>query len=195
LRWNCSASACDEIVSTPADSSWLRQRKYTDSRLVVSSETGSAAVFRLFCEFTSSFQNSAFERSNYPNASRGPSSEDLLAFRFAPNPGTLNRPLRGWPLAIAAALVIAAVITAAYQSNPSVLHAISDPSDESLLRVLANAVIRDVARFPLVQLRLVADKPDSWAPIAAISMAFAVDLDRRAHPSNSRIDAVRLRMS
>jgi hypothetical protein len=90
-----------------------------------------------------------------------------------PNSGTLNRPLRGWPLAIAAVLVIAAVITAAYQSNPSVLQAISDPSHESLLRVLAIAVIRDVARFPLIQLRLVADKPDSWAPITAISMAFA----------------------
>ena len=90
-----------------------------------------------------------------------------------PTPATLNRPLRGWPLAIAAALVIAAATTAAYQSNPSVLHAINNPSDESLLRVLAIAVVRDVARFPLVQARLVADKPDSWAPIAAISMAFA----------------------
>src|SRR6516225_7733304 len=44
LRWNCSASACDEIVRTPAASSALRHRRYTDKRLVVSSETASAAT-------------------------------------------------------------------------------------------------------------------------------------------------------
>jgi len=107
---------------------------------------------------------------------------------------TPNRPLSGWPLAIAAAFVIAALITAAYQSNPTVLQTISNPSGESLLRVLAIAVIRDVARFPLVQLRLVADKPDSWAPIAAMSIVFAsiwiVGRTRRASSSVLSIENV-----
>src|SRR5690349_15097773 len=44
LRWNCSASACDEIVRTPAMSRALRHRRYTDRRLVVNSETASAAT-------------------------------------------------------------------------------------------------------------------------------------------------------
>jgi hypothetical protein len=86
---------------------------------------------------------------------------------------TPNRPLYGWPFAIAAALVVTALVTAAYQDNPFVLRPINDPAGESFLRVLAIAVIRDVARFPLVQFRLVASRPDTWAPIAAISLTFA----------------------
>lgn len=54
------------------------------------------------------------------------------------------------------------------------LQAIAHPAGESFLRVLAVAVIRDAARFPLVQMRLVTAKPDSWTPIAALTVTFAV---------------------
>ena len=54
MIWNCSASDCEEMVSTPAASSSLRQRRYTESRLVVSSETCSGVCLRLFTRFTRS---------------------------------------------------------------------------------------------------------------------------------------------
>src|SRR5260370_349653 len=44
FRRSCSASACEEMVPTPAASSAIRQRRYTDRRFVVSSETGSAST-------------------------------------------------------------------------------------------------------------------------------------------------------